>query len=101
LGAPASYDLEAELGILERERDRLLARFTENHPDVIRIHEEIAALERRLTKAPAQSENIDDLKQQLALFERQYRETFEKLNEAKLEEAKIVSDVRTFEKATV
>lgn len=93
--------MEQRLNDLEKERTVLLKQFTDRHPDVIKIDDQIEGIHERIQKLPADELELARLQRELELSDRAYRMMKEKLEAARLSEAEQVSGIMVVETATV
>lgn len=91
----ASMPLFKRLAELRKERDELLDRYTEMHPDVRRIVGEIGTLQEQLKNLPEPGAELESpiAPHDYELDQRLYRMFRERLEEARISEAELVSDI--------
>jgi len=78
---------------LEQKRAELLTRFTEKHPDVISIDEQITELKKDLKSLPKEEFEYGILKRDITVNEKLYTSLKEKLPEAQIKEAEKIDNV--------
>lgn len=93
--------LDQRLNDLEKERNLLLKQFTEKHPDVIKVDDQIGAIRDRIKKLPADEIELARLQRELEISDRAYRTMKEKYEQARLNEAEQVSELSIVDLATV
>lgn len=88
-----AVSLENKLADLETERSRLLRIYTERHPDIARINEEITLVKEQLKLLPEKELQYARLTREAGTNEKLYRNLQEKFEEARIAEIEKVSDV--------
>ena len=93
--------LEQELSLLEKERSFLLKQFTDRHPDVIKVNDEIARVEKRLREIPTDALDMARMQRELEINDSTYRMMKDKYESARLAEAEQVSDITVIQTASI
>ncbi|MCM8797668.1 MAG: AAA family ATPase [Candidatus Omnitrophica bacterium] len=78
---------------LEQKRTELLTKFTEKHPDVTRITEQLKDLKAQLRSLPQEEFEYGILKRDIAITETLYTALKQKLPEAEIKEAEKVDNI--------
>lgn len=86
--------LEGSLAELEAKRQALLKVYTENHPDVKNIEEQITQVKNRLKTLPQKELEYSRLNRDVEINASLYRQFKDKLEGARIVEAEKVEDVR-------
>lgn len=92
VGSMANSILE-KITQLESQRINLLTKFTELHPDIIRITREISELKEQLKALPQEEFEFGTLKRDAALNERLYNILRENLQEIQIKESEKIDNV--------
>jgi len=82
-----------QISELERRRAELSTRFTDKHPNILSIDEEIANLKAELQKLPKEEFEYSILKRDIAINERLYNSLKEQLQAAQIKEAEKIDNV--------
>ncbi len=85
--------LAVKISDLESKRADLLTKFTELHPDVMKINEQIAALKLELKNLPKEEFDFSNLKRDVGINERLYSSLREKLQEAQIKESEKIDNI--------
>ncbi|GAG04671.1 unnamed protein product, partial [marine sediment metagenome] len=78
---------------LEKKRTNLITIYTEKHPDVMSIDQEIAQLKKKLRNLPKEEFEYGVLKRDAAINENLYNSLKQKLQEAQIKEAEKIDNV--------
>jgi tyrosine-protein kinase Etk/Wzc len=89
----AGVNIVEQIYEIEKKRTDLSTRFTEIHPDVIRLDEQIDDLKRELKSLPKEEFEYGILKRDIAINEKLYTSLKERLQEAQIKEAEKVDNV--------
>lgn len=89
----AGANIIKQINTLEMKRSDLLTRFTESHPEVIRMNDQIARLKEELKELPEEEFEYGILERDTAINERLYGELKSKLNEVKIREAEKIDNI--------
>ncbi|HQP91395.1 MAG TPA: polysaccharide biosynthesis tyrosine autokinase [Candidatus Omnitrophota bacterium] len=84
--------LQNRLADLETQRQNLLRQFTENHPDVISIEEQVDSVKGQLKNLPGKELIYNRLTRDAEINGKIYRELNDKLEAARISEAEKTSD---------
>lgn len=85
--------LQNKLADLETERSKLLRMYTEQHPDIVRINEEVSLMKEQLKSIPDKELQYARLTREQEINEKLYRNLQEKFEEARIAEVEKVPDV--------
>ncbi len=85
--------LSNRLGELQAQLSGLLTKATEQHPDVLRVKEEIVNIEQQLKDLPQSELDFIRLTRDVEVNDKVYRMLRDKVEEARIAEAEKVSDV--------
>jgi len=78
---------------LDKRETEISTKFTEKHPDIMRLREQIASLKDELSKLPKEEFEYGILKRDTAINEGLYTNLKQRLNEAMIKEAEKVDNV--------
>ncbi len=92
--------MEQRLSDMEKEKNLLLKQYTERHPDIIKLEDQIESLRERIRKLPADELELARLQRELEINDRAYRTMKEKYESARLAEVEKVSDVTVMQTAS-
>ena len=92
VGGSASYII-GKIAQLESRRADSLTKFTELHPDIIKVDEQISSLKEQLKDLPEEEFELGNLERDVAINERLYNLLREKLQEAQIKESEKIDDV--------
>lgn len=93
--------LQNRLAELETEKAKLLRSYTELHPDVVKINEEINLVKEQIRLMPELEVGFARLTREVEVNEKSYRALKEKLEDARIAEAENVPDVTLVNPASV
>lgn len=91
--------LQERLASLEAERQDLLQKYTEFHPDVKNIQEQVNQVKERLKALPQKELEYSRLERDVEINAKLYRELKDKLEAARIAEAEKVEDVSLVDRA--
>jgi tyrosine-protein kinase Etk/Wzc len=91
--------MQNRLSDLQRRRGELLELYTQNHPDIINIDEQIKKASEELKIMPKQELEYSRLTRDVEINSKLYRELKDKLEAARIAEAEKVEDVALVEPA--
>ena len=89
----SGVNIVAQIYELEQKRAELLTKFTERHPDVLRLTEQVTELKNNLQKLPKEEFQYGILKRDITINESLYTMLKQKLPEAQIKEAERVDNV--------
>ena len=92
--------LQNRLSGLETEKAKLLRNYTELHPDVVKIKEEVNTLKEQIKLMPDLEVEFARLTREVEVNEKSYRALKEKLEDARIAEAENVPDVTLVDPAS-
>lgn len=84
--------LQNKLADLQTEKAKLLRMYTEEHPDIVRLNEEISLMEERVKLLPDKELQYARLTRETEINEKLYRNLQEKFEEARIAEIEKVPD---------
>ena len=93
--------LQNQLTNLKLEHVSLLQKFTEKHPDVIKLAEQMAAIQKELKNLPTEETELTGLNRELEVSERTYRFLKDKYENARIAEAEEVGNVTVVNYAAI
>jgi len=96
-----AISLQNRLAELETERAKLLRIYTELHPDVIRLNEEIDIVKERIRQMPEVELEFARLSREVEVNEKSYKGLQEKFEDARIAEVEKVPDVTLVNPASV
>ncbi len=99
--AGIAVPLQNKLVELESKRAELLLTYTEVHPDVIKINEQIQGIKERLESMSGTELEFARLTREFQMNEKAYQELEARYHEAQFAEAEEVSDVNIVDPASV
>ena len=85
--------LQNKLADLETERSRLLRTYTELHPDIVKLNDEVTSLKEQIRLLPDKELQYARLTRELEVNEKLYKTLQEKFEEARIAEVEKVPDV--------
>lgn len=91
--------LEQKVADLANQKSQLLQIYTENHPDVVKVQEQIEETQAQIQHLPSNELDLARLQRELEIHDRSYRMMKEKYESARLAEVEQVSDVSVAETA--
>jgi len=89
-----------EINKMEAKRTDLLTKFTEKHPDVISVTEEIAGLKEALKNLPKEEFEYRILERDIEINEKLYNSLKQRLQEVKIKEVEKIDNVFLVDPAT-
>jgi tyrosine-protein kinase Etk/Wzc len=99
LPSGVALSMQNRLSDLQRRRGELLELYTQNHPDIINIDEQIKKASEELKIMPKQELEYSRLTRDVEINSKLYRELKDKLEAARIAEAEKVEDVALVEPA--
>ncbi|MDP2942148.1 MAG: GNVR domain-containing protein, partial [Candidatus Omnitrophota bacterium] len=99
--AGIAVPLQNKLIELESKRAESLLTYTELHPDIIKLNEQIQGIKERLEKMSEKELEFARLTREFEMNEKAYRELEDRYREAQFAEAEEVSDVNIVDPASV
>lgn len=85
--------MEQKLSDLEKQKNELLKQYTEKHPDVIAVNQEIESVREKIKGLPADEVELARLQRELEINDATYRMLKNKFESARMSEAEQVGDV--------
>ena len=99
--AGVAVGLQDKLAILQAERNRLSKIYTEKHPDIIKINQQIEELQAQLKRLPESELNFARFTREVEINDTIYRGLKAKLESARIAESEKVEDVSIVDPALV
>ena len=89
----AGVNIVDQIYEIEKKKNELMATYTESHPTVVRLTEQIEALKSKLKELPKEEFEYGILKRDISINEKLYISLKQKLQETKIREAEKVDNV--------
>lgn len=94
-----AINLEQRLSELEKSKAILLNQFTEKHPDIMKLEDEVKDVREQISNLPSNELELARLQRDLEINDRAYRTMKERYEAVRLSEVETVSNISVVEEA--